>query len=120
MTNQPIDGKDGKGGERGHLLILLMVGVSVMLIMMTVAAQSWTFQMRREMEVELIFRGEQYIKGLEAFRKANGNAFPVGDLKILGKRNTTGVRFMRKLYKNPFDPNGQWQYLYLHPGGTGF
>lgn len=106
--------------QRGHLLILLMAGLTVMLIMLTVAGQSWTFQMRREMELELIFRGEQYVNGLSFFRKANGNAFPVGDLKVLAQRNPTGIRFMRKLYKNPMDPNGKWQYLYLHPGGTGF
>ena len=119
IVEKAADRKAGRG-QRGHLLILLMVGLTVMLIMLTVAAQSWTFQMRREMELELIFRGEQYISGLNAFRKANGNAFPVGDLKILGKKNVSGIRFMRKLYKNPMDPNGAWQYLYLHPGGTGF
>jgi type II secretory pathway pseudopilin PulG len=113
-------GRAARVTQRGHLLILLMVGLTVMLIMLTVAAQSWTFQMRREMEKELIFRGEQYINGLLAFRKANGNAFPVGDLKVLAQKNMSGVRFMRKLYKNPMDPNGTWQYLYLHPGGTGF
>jgi len=107
-------------GEQGFLLIFLMMGVAVMLIMLTVAGQSWTFQMRREMELELVFRGEQYINGLTAFRKANGNAFPVGDLKVLAQKNQAGIRFMRKLYKNPLDPNGRWQYLYLHPGGTGF
>jgi len=113
-------GRRRAGGEEGHLLILLMAGITVMLIMMTAAAQSWTFTMRRERELELIFRGEQYVLGLNLYRKVNGNAFPVGDLKVLGQKNPTGVRFMRKLYKNPMDPNGRWQYLYLHPGGTGF
>lgn len=110
----------GRRGERGHLLVLLMVGLTVMLIMMTAAAQSVTFQMRREREKELIFRGEQYVKALDAFRKASGGAFPIGDLKVLAKKNIGGIRFIRRMYKNPMDPNGEWQYLYLHPGGTGF
>jgi type II secretory pathway pseudopilin PulG len=97
-----------------------MIGVTVMLIMMTVAAQSWTFRMRREMELELIHRGEQYVRALDAFRKANGGAWPVGDLKVLEQKSPMGPRFIRKLYTNPMDPNGRWQYLYLHPGGSGF
>ena len=104
----------------GHLLLALMVGITVMLILLTTAAQAWSFRMRREMELELIFRGEQYMKSIELFRKANGGAFPVGDLKILEKRGPLGHRYIRKLYHNPFDPNGSWTYLYLHPGGTGF
>ncbi len=106
-------------GERGHLLIILMVGISVMLIMMTVAAQSWTFRIRREMEAELIFRGEQYVHGLERFKQATGG-FPLGDLKVLVNKTPEGERFMRKLYRNPFHKKGEWQYLFLHPGGTGF
>lgn len=106
--------------QGGHLLIMLMVGITVMMIMLTVAAQSWTFQMRREMELELIHRGEQYVRALERFRAANGGAFPVGDLKVLSRKTPQGIRFIRRLYKNPFDPNGTWQYLYLHPGGSGF
>lgn len=97
-----------------------MVGVTVMLIMLTTAAQSWTFRMRREMEQELIFRGEQYVKALSMYRNNNGGAFPVGDLKVLEQKNPMGFRYIRKLYTNPFDPNGRWQYLYLHPGGNGF
>ncbi len=96
-----------------------MVGVSVMLIMMTVAAQSWTFRIRREMEAELIFRGEQYVHGLERFKLATGG-FPLGDLKVLVNKTPEGERFMRKLYRNPFNKKGEWQYLFLHPGGTGF
>jgi len=97
-----------------------MVGVTVMLILLTTAAQSWTFRMRREMEFELKFRGQQYINALSAYRNQNGGAFPVGDLKVLEQKSPMGVRFIRKLYTNPFDPNGKWQYLYLHPGGAGF
>ncbi len=96
-----------------------MVGVAVMLIMMTVAAQSWTFRIRREMEAELIFRGEQYVQGLQRYREATGG-FPLGDLKVLVNKTPEGVRFMRKLYRNPFHEKGEWQYLYLHPGGSGF
>jgi len=119
--DRPKRGWVGAGGpEAGHLLVVLMVGVTVMLIMLTTAAQSWTFRMRREAELELIFRGEQYVKALEAYRSGNGGAFPVGDLKILGQKGPLGFRYIRKLYSNPFDPNGAWQYLYLHPGGSGF
>lgn len=96
-----------------------MVGIAVMLIMLTVATQSWTFRMRREKELELIFRGEQYVNALQLYRTKNG-AFPLGDLKVLVQRGPGGTRFIRKLYRNPFDKEGKWGYLYLHPGGSGF
>jgi hypothetical protein len=96
-----------------------MVGITVMLIMLTAAAQSWTFRIRREMERELIFRGEQYVKGLQLWRDKTGG-FPVGDLKPLAEKGPDGSRVMRKLYTNPLDKEGRWQYLLLHPGGNGF
>ncbi|MFQ5702313.1 MAG: hypothetical protein ACE5HU_10770, partial [Acidobacteriota bacterium] len=46
--------------ERGHLLVGLVVLAAVMIILLTAAAQSWTFLIRRDREAELIFRGEQY------------------------------------------------------------
>jgi hypothetical protein len=97
-----------------------MVMITVMLIMLTVAAQSWTFRIRRDMEKELIFRGEQYVNGLNLFRKKHGGGFPLGNLEVLVNKGPDGARLMRKLYKNPFDEDGEWQYLFLHPGGSGF
>ncbi len=38
-------------GEEGHLLVALMVLIAVMLILLTVTGQSWTFLARRDAEI---------------------------------------------------------------------
>jgi len=106
------------GTERGHLLVGLMVLVAVMLIMLTVTAQSWTTMIRRDAEAELIFRGEQYAKAIEFYRKEN-NTYPL-DLKLLAQKGPHRHRYIRKLYPDPLAKDGKWGMLYLSPTGKGF
>ncbi len=101
--------------ERGHLLITLVVAIVVSLILLTVATQVWTTVIRRDKEEELIFRGQEYVKGLSNFRKDRGR-LPT-DLKELIERGQSNQRYMRKLYTDPMSPNGEWNYLYLSPDG---
>ncbi len=60
-----VRGRKRRMGERGVLLISLLVGMTVMIILLTASAQSWTTIMQRERELELIFRGNQYIIALD-------------------------------------------------------
>jgi len=103
--------------EEGSLLIVLMVGVAVMFIGVSIAVQAWSVTWRRDSEEELIFRANQYVDAILAYRKDHGGQFPVdlADLEKLGPRQ---VRYIRKLYKDPVNPGGQWGLLYLMPGGN--
>jgi len=112
ITSRP--GQD----ETGHLLVGLMVLVAVMLIMLAVTGQTWSFIMRRDNEAEMIFRGEQYIRALEFFQKEN-SGFP-NDIKVLAQKGPHRHRYIRKLYSDPMAKDGKWGLLYLSPTGAGF
>jgi type II secretory pathway pseudopilin PulG len=104
--------------EDGALLLILMVGVAVMSIGVGVAAQAWSTIWRRDSEEELIFRGGQYVDAILAYRKEHGGQFPT-DLTELMKLGPRQLRYIRKLYRDPINPTGQWGLLYLVPGGQG-
>ncbi|MEW5805796.1 MAG: type II secretion system protein [Acidobacteriota bacterium] len=103
--------------ERGHLLLTLVIAVAVSMILLTVAAQSWSTVLQREKEEELIFRGWEYAIALKNFRKDRGR-LPT-DLKELTERGQRHQRYLRKLYRDPLSPDGEWNLLYLSPDGKG-
>ena len=92
----------------------LLVGMSVMAIMMSMALPVWRTAVRREREAELIFRGEQYARAVDLFSRRNGGFPPSLDVLESG-------RFIRKLYKDPMTGEGDFQPVYLGqvlPGQT--
>jgi hypothetical protein len=94
-----------------------MVGVAVMCIGVSVAAQAWSVVWRRDSEEELIFRANQYVDAILLYKKDHGGQFPTNleDLMEIGPRQ---VRYIRKLFKDPVNPDGQWGLLYLMPTGN--
>ncbi|HKY31436.1 MAG TPA: type II secretion system protein [Candidatus Polarisedimenticolia bacterium] len=104
--------------ESGHLLVALMVLIAVMLILLTVTGQSWVFIVRRDAEAELIFRGEEYARAIEFYKKELGS-YPL-ELKTLMQPGPHRHRFIRRLYKDPLADDGKWGSLYLSPTGKGF
>jgi type II secretory pathway pseudopilin PulG len=115
LTRSRLDRRRSPG-ERGVLLVALMVGMTVMMILLTASAQSWTAVMKREREEELIFRGNQYINALKAYAGDHGGTFPT-ELKLLMEKGPKGNRYLRQLFGDPFDPKGEWNLLYLGPDG---
>ena len=105
-------------GEEGTLLIILMVGLAIASIALTAATQAWSTTWRRDKEEELIFRGNQYVDAIIAYRKEHGGQFPL-NLEDLYKPGPRRLRYIRKLYKEPISPDGKWGLLYMMPGGHG-
>jgi type II secretory pathway pseudopilin PulG len=81
--------------ERGYLMVALLVAMSIMAIMMSVALPAWRTIAQREKEAELIFRGEQYARAIGLFQRRYANATPP-NLDVL-----INERFLRKKYKDP-------------------
>ena len=106
-------------GQRGVVLISLLVGITVMIILLTASVQSWATVMQRERELELIFRGNQYITALQQYAKEHGGAYPM-ELEDLAKEGPMGHRYIRQMFTDPFDKKGEWNLLYLAPTGKGF
>src|SRR6058998_2242372 len=102
--------RESGSDERGHLLVGLMVLVAVLLILLTVTGQSWTFLVHRDNEAELIFRGEQYANAIDFYKKETGQ-YPL-ELKVLMQRGPHRHRYIRKLWKDPLSKDGKWGLLY--------
>jgi type II secretory pathway pseudopilin PulG len=106
----------------GFTLIAAMVAVTIIGILLGATGQSWKMFMKREREVELLFRGMQYrnaitrwynpnlkpgvsagVTGAKAVALAPTTGHPLRDLKFLlqdpGSAGT--VRYLRKLYTDP-------------------
>jgi len=92
--------------ERGYAIAALLVGVSVIGIMLSMALPVWRTAATREREAELVFRGEQYAQAIELYSRRNGGFPPNLDVLEEG-------RYIRKLYKDPMTPDGEFQPVYF-------
>ena len=93
-------------GERGYAMAALLMALSVMAIMLSVAMPVWRTAAQREREAELIFRGEQYAHAIELYSRRNGGYPP--SLDVLEKG-----RFIRKLYKDPMSGESDFQPVFV-------
>jgi type II secretory pathway pseudopilin PulG len=101
----------------GFTYIAALVMVVILGIMLAQTAEVWTTQMKREREVELIFRGTQYRDAMRrwyrfnpALGQAQGASLPgqqaarpLNDLKnlLVDPMSVSKVRCLRKLYSDP-------------------
>jgi len=100
------------GGEGGYTLVIVVLTVAIMSIMMAVAVQTVEFQMRREREAELIFRGEQYVEAIRLFKIKYGRN-PM-QLKELWEANP---KVMRQKWKDPMTDSEEWGLIFLGQEG---
>jgi type II secretory pathway pseudopilin PulG len=81
--------------EQGYAMAALLVAMSIMAVMMTVAMPVWKHAAQREKEEELVFRGRQYVHAIGLFQRKFANAYPP-NIDVL-----VDQRFLRKKYKDP-------------------
>ena len=80
---------------------------ALLIIAMAAAAPNLATQIKRDREIEMIHRGEQYARAVKRYYRKFGR-YP-GKIEDLEKTNT--VRFLRKRYKDPMAPNGNWRLV---------
>lgn len=91
----------------------VVVLMAVMAIMLTVAVQTATFHKKRENELELVFRGEQFAEAVRLFRARNGR-FPL-KLEELAKAKP---RVLRQQWKDPITGKFDWVPVFFGQGGA--
>ncbi len=91
--------------DRGFAMAALLVSLSVMGLMMAMALPVWSTAAKREREIELIFRGEQYARAIELYQRKVAGAFPA-DLDMLVEQ-----RYLRRIYEDPMTENGEFQLI---------
>jgi type II secretory pathway pseudopilin PulG len=110
-------GLGGQQGDRGYAMAALLVALAVMSILMMAALPAWRFQAKREKELELVFRGEQYARAIGLYQLKNRSFPPSIEVLVQG-------RYLRKKYKDPMTKDGEFQPLFAGtnpgpgPGGS--
>lgn len=82
----------------------LLVGLSVMAVVMTMAMPIWSTAAKRAREDELVFRGEQYAHAIALYQRKYANALPPS-IDVL-----VNERFLRRKYLDPIT-GGEFQAL---------
>lgn len=100
--------------EGGYALFTILFMAAVLLILLGTAVPRLLTVGQREKEEELIFRGEQYARAVRLYYRKYGR-FPT-ELDDLVKINNN-VRFLRKFYPDPMNPNGKWRLIRVGPAG---
>ncbi|MFZ1005289.1 MAG: hypothetical protein WAN65_00525 [Candidatus Sulfotelmatobacter sp.] len=98
--------------ERGYVLLSLLLMVTLLVVGFAILLPTFTFQMKRDQEQELIHRGVQYSRAIRAYYKKFGR-YPT---RLEDLDNTNNLRFLRKRYK---DPINQKDFKLLHLGEQG-
>src|SRR5437763_1762109 len=81
--------------EQGYAMAALLVAMSIMAVMLTVAMPVWKQMTQREREEELVFRGMQYAHAIGMFQRKYANAYPP-NLDVL-----VNEHFLRRKFKDP-------------------
>jgi hypothetical protein len=86
-----------------------------MSVLASVAVPSIVNNGRRQREQELIWRGNQYVRGIRLFFQKNGR-LPQNKEELL--KGTLDVHFVRKPFTDPVGQNNaDWRFIYVAPSG---
>src|SRR5947209_10902916 len=100
-----------KRAQSGYALLMVVFMAALMIITASAIQINFLTQGRREKEDELIWRGQQYARGVRLFYRKHGR-FPTS-LDDLIKPGIGGVRYIRRSYNersNHADASSQRAY----------
>jgi hypothetical protein len=115
MKNKPLMTRARK--NQGGYALLLVVFLTALLVVgtMSIGLRILT-EGRREKEQEMIWRGQQYTRGIKLYYRKLGR-FPTS-MDDLTKPKIGNIRFMRQAYKDPMNKeDGSWRLIYVGPAG---
>jgi type II secretory pathway pseudopilin PulG len=101
--------QETRASDEGFAMAALLVAMAVMAVVMSVLLPVWHTLSVREKEEELMFRGRQYDRAIQLFRKKNAAPGPPNvDALIQG-------RFLRKKFKDPIT-NDDFDFVGVNAG----
>src|ERR1022692_3305729 len=95
----PITNRKSQIRQRGYIMITLMLALALITIALLTALPNIRQQVRRDREVELIHRGNAYMRAIQHFYKKFGR-YPS---RVEELENTNNMRFLRKRYTDPIN-----------------
>jgi hypothetical protein len=104
-------------GQGGYALLLVVFLTTLLVVgTMSIGLRILT-EGKREKEQEMIWRGQQYTRGIKLYYRKLGR-FPTS-LDDLTKPKIGTIRFMRQAYKDPMNKeDGSWRLIYVGPAGN--
>jgi hypothetical protein len=115
MKNKPLMTRVRK--NQGGYALLLVVFLTALLVVGTLSIGLRILtEGKREKEQEMIWRGQQYTRGIKLYYRKLGR-FPTS-MDDLTKPKIGNIRFMRQAYKDPMNKeDGSWRLIYVGPAG---
>lgn len=110
------------GRMNGFTYICALVFVVIMGIALNTAGSFWSTVMKREREQELLFRGDQIRQAIESYTKQTPGGrkaeYPRSLRDLLkDPRQPAVMRHLRKVFRNPLSPDGNWELILDGKGG---
>jgi len=92
--------------QSGYTLVAVVIAIAVLSILIAAVAPSISMIMRREREMELLFRGKQYARAIVLFQRRYGR-YPISLKELYENRPRT----IRRLFKDPMCGCEDWHLL---------
>jgi len=93
----------------GYTLIIVLFILFFLSFSLMVAVPVWKTQIQREAEVELIFRGKQYVEAIRVFQTKFPGRFPENFDELLEEK------CLRRPFTDPMTEHGEWNVILLYP-----
>jgi type II secretory pathway pseudopilin PulG len=100
--------------EQGYALLFVFLLAAFVAITLYTEMPRVAFERQRELEQELIDRGEQYRRAIQLYFRQFRRYPP--NLEAL--ENTNNMRFLRRRYKDPMTGESEWRLIHVGPGGV--
>jgi type II secretory pathway pseudopilin PulG len=96
-------------GQAGYILLAVLLLITLMLIALSVELPRISQQIKRDKEDELVKRGKEYATAIKKYYHKAGT-YPVSLEQL---EDTNHIRFLRKRYKDPINPEGEWRLIHV-------
>lgn len=107
--------------QQGYTYFGVLLLVMVLAMALSGAKLVADTQQRREQERELIFAGQQYADAIRSYYESGSggiNTYPRSVSELLRDTRFPGVRrHLRKPWKDPMTPSGEWDMIFAEDGG---
>jgi type II secretory pathway pseudopilin PulG len=98
-------------GERGLVLLTLLIALMLVSIALTGALDVWALQRRRQQEEQLLFVGNQYRQAIQRYYRA-GRVYPMSvDDLLEDNRFQVPLHHLRRAYPDPITGKNDWLFL---------
>jgi len=102
---RPMEKNTKNNLKSGYMLLILVFFVFLISIGLMIAVPVWQTQIKREMEEELIFRGNQFVEAIRIFQTKTPGSFPESFDELIEEK------CLRRLYKDPMTASGEWNII---------